>query len=298
MFSYVAYGLGIRSYLPLPELLDGEAAADVYIRLGNVKSLFSVIDAKEDGFWATSEEAYRFMENVGSFLVRDGREIIVDPVPGVNEQVLRLFILGPILGMLIHQRRLLVLHASTVAVANSAVAFLGESGMGKSTLVASLYTRDHAIVADDLTPVQVDTDSPLVFPGFPRIKLLPDAITFLGNAPEALPLIHPKSEKRAYYVANEFPKAPLPLRCIYVLAEGACQEIEPLNPQDAFIELIHHSYPAVVRLLKAGGTASLHFRQCVTLANCIPICRLKRPRSLSALSSLARFVEDDLTQRI
>ena len=68
--------------------------------------------------------------------------------------------------------------------------------------------------------------------------------------------------------------APLLLRRIYVLAEGQANEIEPLRPQEALVELVRHSY--VARLLEATGTASSHFLQCASLANRVPICRLKR----------------------
>jgi hypothetical protein len=37
VYSYVAYGLGIRSALPLPELVARETVTDVAVRLGKVE---------------------------------------------------------------------------------------------------------------------------------------------------------------------------------------------------------------------------------------------------------------------
>jgi hypothetical protein len=100
-------------------------------------------------------------------------------------------------------------------------------------------------------------------------------------------------EKRIRRVTDGFLQDPLPLRQVYVLAEGKTQEVEPLRPQEALIELVRHSY--LVNVLRPLGEASSHFLQCASLAKNISIYRLKRPRSLRKLSALARMVEENLT---
>jgi hypothetical protein len=293
MYSYLAYGLTVHSALPLPELVPGEAEADVIVRLEKVAySLPEPVDGRSH-FWMIDEGIYLFYEEAGTFLVRGGREILIDPVPGVEERVLRLFILGPALGVLLHQRGLLVLHASAVSVNGAVVAFLGGPGWGKSTTAASMYARGHGIVADDITAVEVAKDHPLVFPGFPQLKLWPEAVTALGEDPEMLYPLHPRLEKRGRRITEGFSPNPLPLRCIYVLAEGQIPEIESLQPQETLVELIRHSYGT--QLLKFSG-ASTHFLQCADLAKKVAIRRLKRPRSLSGLFDLVRTVEEDLAR--
>ncbi len=293
MQSYVAYGLGIQSVLPLPELVAGEAAADVVVRLGEVDRLPP--DGTGAGVYSevTDEEVYFFWEEAGAFLVRSGREIIVEPAAGVEERVLRLFILGPALGVLLHQRGWLVLHASAVAIDGETVAFLGGTGWGKSTTAAALHARGHGIVADDVTAVRLDTERPMVSPGFPRLKLWPEAAISVGDDPQALSRLHPDLEKRARPVTQGFSSASLPLRRLYVLAEGESQRIALLQPQEALVELIRHSY--VSRLRQAAETPA-HFLQCSKVVKTVPICRLSRPRSLPALADLARLVEEDLAQ--
>jgi hypothetical protein len=113
----------------------------------------------------------------------------------------------------------------------------------------------------------------------------------LGNDLEALPLLHPLLTKRACPAREGFSAAPLPLRQIYVLAEGPIQEVAPLGPQEVLIELVRHTYG--IRYLKAAGT-SPHFLQCARLANQVPVRRLKTPRDLQSLAALARLVEEDV----
>jgi hypothetical protein len=295
MNSYLTHSLGIHSVLSLPELIAGETRADVIIRLGSVARPPSETASPGSCFHATDWEVYLFYDKVGAFLIREGREIVVEPVSGVEEHVLRLFILGPALALLLQQRGLLVLHASAVAVDGGAVAFLGGSGWGKSTMAAALHARGYDLVSDDVTAVYLEGDDPMVLPGFPQLKLWPDVAVSLGKALDTLPRLHPQLEKRACRVVNELPHTPLPLSRSYVLDEGTNHTIEPIGKQDALVELIRHSYG--VRLLQPVN-ARLHFLQCANLASKVPVRRLKRLRSLPALSALAQIVEEDLVQPV
>jgi hypothetical protein len=298
VYSYIAYGLGIKSELTLPELDTGEAAADILLRLGKIDCKPLAIDSQGDGFWATKDEACRSLANVGTCLVRHGREIIVEPMPGVDERVLRLSILGPAFALLLHQRERFVLHASAVESAGEAIAFMGGSGWGKSTLAATLHARGCALVADDLTAIAVTPECSTVFPGFPQLKLWPEAVASLGEAPEALPQLHPEFDKRARRATQGFSHRLLPLRCIYLLQEGPRLAIEPLPPHEGLIALMPHWYGFRFgdRLLRVGAAAASHFRQCATLANNVNVRRLVRPRQLRGLSDVAQFVEDDIAR--
>lgn len=295
MFSYVAYGLGIHSILPLPELVATEVAADVIVRLGEVKHpLLEVVDGQHR-FWATIGEACYCFEGAGTFLVRGGREIIVDPAPGADERTLRLCLLGPALALILYQQGRFILHASAVAVAGNAGVFLGGHGWGKSTLAAALHAQGHDMMTDDVTAIRMESPRPVVLPSFPQFKLWPESIVALGESPEALPLIHPNFVKRSHRVMQGFAVTPLPLRCLYVLAGGPALVIKSLQPQEGLQEVMRHWYGTRFggQMLQAIGVSS-HFRQCVSLVNQVPIRRLQRPPNLSALPDVARLVIEDL----
>lgn len=295
-FSYTAYGLGIHSVLPLPELKGKEVAADVVVHLGQVDhSRLEVVD-EHHSFWATSREACHFFKDAGAFLVRGGREIIVDPVPEADERALRLSLLGPALALILLQRGRLVLHASAIDVSGSTVAFVGGNGWGKSTIAAALHNRGHHMVTDDVMAIDIGSGCPMVIPSFPQFKLWPQAVTTLENVPETLPLVLSSSEKRTLRVTRRFAQTPLPLKRLYVLANRPTLEIEPLSPRQALAELMRHSYGARFgkQFLRVTGTTR-YFTQCVSLANSVQVCRLKRPPNLAALRELAQFVEEGLT---
>ena len=247
---------------------------------------------KKNDFGVSSDGGFLFWENEGTFLVHGGKEIIVDPSPDVDERILRLIILGPALAVVLHQRGLLALHGASVNVGGRAVVIIGEPGCGKSALAATLYKRGHVIVTDDVTAIQTDGgNGALVFPGFPQLKLWPEVISFFGDDPEKLPRIEPEFDKRAFRTNTNFSEKPIPLQQIYVLDEADEKKIIPLTPQEALVELIHHTYRAP--LLKRIG-AKRHFSQCASIVNKIPISRLSRPLSLSSLPDVARMVEEDI----
>jgi hypothetical protein len=292
MFSYSVCGLGIRSVVPLPELVETKIQADVVIRWGKVDAQPEARRDNESGFFANREAVCLFWKDIGAFLIRGGSEIIVDPAPKVGQQVLRLFLLGRVLGTLLHQRGLLVLHASAVSANGSAIAFMGGKGWGKSTLAGAMYEVGHSIVADDVVAIRVDSfGTARVFPGFPTLKLWPEAAAFLGYSVEALPRLHPDYEKRARAARRGFSPAPLPLNAIYVLDEGDQLEVTTLGPKEAFLELVRHSYAA--KLLEATGTASQHFRRCDELVRSVSIRRLKRTSSLQELPDVTRFLMEE-----
>ena len=265
------------------------------VRFG--KEAYPLPDAGGEGLMrATDEEALLFFGTVGHFAVRGGREIVINPVPNALDRSLRLVVLGAGLGTILYQRGLLTLHASAVATAGGAVAFMADRGLGKSTTAAAMYSRGYWLVADDITALQFgSSDRPTVVPGYPQLKLWPEAAAYLGDVPETLPKLHPDFTKRARPVTAAFSSTPLPLERIYVLQDGDVPEIQPLPPQEALASLISCTYGQ--RLFQAVRTSS-HFLQCAEVVNSVPMRSLKRPFSLANLPEVAQLIEEDLAQSV
>src|SRR5205814_8673312 len=131
----------------------------------------------------------------------------------------------------------------------------------------------------------------LVQPGFPQLKLMPEAAAQLTHDVDSLPRLHPDFDKRATPI-HDLARHQLPLSRIFILETADEDAIEPIPPQQRFIELVRHSYLAV--LLGATGEAAHHFRQVVALAQNVPVLTLKRRRSLDALATHAKIVDDEL----
>lgn len=302
MFCYTAYNLFIRSELNLPELTRSVAPVctpDVVFRFGSVKPAPDGLAADQPHRWNSEQGVCIYRPNVGTFAVQAGREVVINPLSCVDESTLRLFLLGPALALLLHQRDLFVLHASAIGLQAengvnelSGAAFLGYSGEGKSTTAAALHKHGYRFVGDDLIAVNLSVSPPQILPGYPQLKLYPAAaLAALDENWEALPRFQPVSPKRARLLDGDFDSSPLNLTRIYVLAYGDTERIELLSAHEAVVELIRHTYGA--RYAYSAG-AGVHLRRCSQLAIQVKPRRLVRRRDISRMNHLVEMVRRDL----
>ncbi len=314
MYSYSAYGLGIDSEIQIPELKPlpdnrqpvpagsglnkisagfqepgkpGSKACEVLIHLGKSKPVYGFLKEGSPYLDVGNTQAALSVPAVGDFIIFGGREIIVYPSPGADFRLIRRFIIGTVMAILLYQRGVLVLHASSVKINRKAVAFLGESGSGKSSIAAALQTLGHEILSDDITPLKFGPDGIQALPGYPQLKLSQEVARVLGIQPEALYSLYEGETKRGYSVAHRFYDCPVRLDRLYVLTEGGQPAIVPFTAQTAFIELLRHSYPT--RLAQSGDVT--HFENCVNLAKKLPVFQLNRAQTIASLFELAKTIE-------
>lgn len=297
MFFYRAYGLVIESVVPLPELIPTtETCVDVTIRPGRIERSPHEVDMQLYQFHATEQDVYFAWPQAGVFLARASQEIIFDVDSNIDLDIIRFPLLGMALAVILHQRGYLVMHASSIEVNGSAVAFVGKKGMGKSTTSAALYTQGHSLIADDIVAIDLNgSGTPMVIPGFPQFKLWAESAIALGDDPETLPRLAAGYEKRSRRADDRFSTTPIPLKRIYVLSEGDTLQIQPLQPQSSVFHVVANSHIARIAEPMLRGTDGIsHFRQCMRLIEQVPVCELQRPRSLALLPELVRWVEADI----
>jgi hypothetical protein len=269
-----------------------QADADVVIRKGRIRDVPPESEGHENWFRASPNQTCLVWQDVGTFLISNGREIVVDPAESVQEEYLRLAILGPVLAVVLQQRGRFPLHASSIAKDGKVAALAGESRSGKSALAAALHARGLVLVSDDITAVDVDSDRPTAYPGIPLFKLWPETVTFFGESAETLPRLHSETEKRSSPVTKGFADTPLPLDRVYILAEDSRDAVEPLTLQQSLFELTRLCYNVDLTMAAMGPAAFM--RLCMQVAEGVSFFRLQRRRSLSALSDLAAMVEEHL----
>jgi len=299
------FGLQIRSELCLPELAIGNSSAsadadEVVIRRAIAQDAIPPIDAfpgndreaaRRPFLRTPAGDIYLSWPAVGRARVSDGRLIAFQPDPGVPAELLRLHLLGSALGVTLHQRGLLPLHASVVALHGGAIAFLGCWGAGKSTTAAAMHVHGYPLLADDIAALDLAQDLPYARIGFPQLKLWPEALPIFGDSPERLPLVHPAEEKRIKTIELGDAYPPLPLQCIYLLQDGPQVQIEPIAPKVALFDLLANWYGARFGhgFLDAAGQQRL-FAHAVRVTKTVPIFTLQRPLAIAQLPTLVQQV--------
>lgn len=290
--SYIAFGLGIASALPLPELPAGDGRADVQIHRSAPLGRDSLAVGDDTETMVAPNEWRLVYDDVGVVTVRDGRSIELAPLRGVSRRTVRLTLLGPAMAVLLHQRGFLVLHASVVEIEGRAVAFLGDSGSGKSTLAAALHARGHRLVADDMAALRIGPNGPEVHTGFPQFKLWPDALTALGQDAARLERVEPGLQKRAHRVRDGFAeRAVLPLARFHVIEEGPSVKLTRLRLHDAFLALVRHAY-GIQRL--DGVSGGEHFKWRSEIVQRVPGYLLSRPWDFTMLEPVMTCIEREL----
>jgi hypothetical protein len=292
---YGAYGLILASTLPFPGLLAGEGRVDVYIDVVRTEGVASRENSPILFVNVSPNRVHLTWGGVGDLLIEDGQWITVVPCPNADEDALRLFVLGAGLGVLLHQRGLLVLHASAVAIDDGVVGFIGAKGWGKSTTAATLHQCGHALISDELLVVRFDDQGrPWVIPGSPQIKLWADALVGIGGDPDLAVRVRSGVDKFHINATSIAPRE-FPFHGLYLLDGGEELSIRSMSPSEAFFGVVPHLY------VHRFGTSFLQatdmaraFQQVSGLLRIITVKRLLRRRDLGQLSDMARLIEQDV----
>lgn len=294
--DYRAFGLAIRSDLPLPATAAhhvGEPHVD--IAHGRTPEVMIGAATRNAWFQAAPDRLLLTIAGVARYLVEAGRRITIERQAGATDDDVRVFLLGSALGALLLQRRVLVLHGSAVQVGDRAVAFLGGCGAGKSTLATALGQRGYPVLTDDLcVVVPGPRGEPSLEAGLARTKLKMDTLHRLGIPAGTLPVVDRKTEKRAWPVVGTCAGDTLPIGKLYELRAAAADEIvvSPLRGAEKFQALMRHTYR--LGFVEGLGLQASHFRQALALAGPVELAVVDRPAAPFRLRELADRIVADL----
>jgi hypothetical protein len=293
VYFYQAYGLGIHSELPLFDLpVQKNIKKDVMIYVDDIPVNPSKDISADPYERVTPQEAVYSIDGVGRFRVLAGREIAVHPAPESDQWQAQRYLLGLAMAFLLYQRGRLVLHASAISMDGYGVAFLGDSGAGKSSIASAFLAQGHKLVVDDITSIAVNSSSAWIDPGFPYIKLSIAAKEMVALNPEHLEFMDFVDDKASYRIGRLASNERIQLNNMYVIQPGDEVGLERFNSQQALFELMRYSIP--VRMVRMNHVA--HFERCVELLKYVQVYGLRRPQSLSQLSRLVNLVEENISQ--
>ena len=287
--AYWAYGIRIDAEIICPELpLHPQPIGnpDVTIRL--LPSIESVAENLENGYFEVRPGFFRLaVAGVAQYLVEEGNRISAEPVAGAAPEEIRLFLLGSAMGALLYQRGLFPLHGSAVETAWGAMIFVGEQGVGKSTLAAQFHHKGYRLLSDDVCAVAVGPEGMQVLPALAQFRLCADAYERLGT-PESARF---DVDKFVVPMGEGYCTAPAPLRAIHILGvhENEAPNFEVLRGFDRVQRLLENLYRP--QYLKGQSTQSDLMRMAGNIAQQTTIAAVTRRRDAAAIEGMVAFLE-------
>ena len=209
------------------------------------------------------------------------------PIPTLDKATLDHLHLNQVLPLALSAQGIPVFHASGVEFGGGALAFLGVSGRGKSTLATHLALQGAPLITDDGLVLDWEDDHYRALPSHPSVRLWQDSQDMLiGTRLSAAPAVSYTSKVR-FLADNLLPLSdgPRPLRRAYFLGEGDSDDIAiiPMSAAEAAVEWVKHSF-----LLDIGDKKRLasHFNQIGQLAALGISYRLNYPRRYEMLDEV------------
>jgi hypothetical protein len=293
---YLVGGITLISEIELPELplIQRKSATPhpAYISLGAVANQLPDAVVVDQYSFATATQYLLSIAGIARYLVTGGREIVVEPDADALPLDVRAYLLGAIFVVLCQQRGLLPLHASAIAGKSGVVAFLANSGHGKSTLAAHLAQRGFRVLADDVCLIDVAEPPAMVIPTAPWLKLWRNSLENLGREPKGLDRVFSDDDKYRLPLAPINQPEPI-LKLVFLeddevsLTTTEIEEVPRVEAVPLLMNLTHHSY-----LLEATGQREENFLRCGRVLSQARAYRMIRPWGLMYLESTVDALEN------
>lgn len=193
----------------------------------------------------------------------------------------------------------LVLHASAVRFGDDVALFLGETGVGKSTLAASLHQAGYQLLGDDAVIVTRTAKGYLAQSVYPSLRLYPDVIAnLIGDTAQTAPMADYSDKKHVSLPAlPDKVGEPLRLAAIFFLdgdVGSICPVVTTLDSTRACIKLVEQSFSldprdprCVARRLAALSMLALN----------MPTFSLSYPHDFARLGEVHGIIETIMNDR-
>lgn len=223
-----------------------------------------------------------------------GRTITCCPAPRTDEATLAHLLQNQVLPLAMSRQGRLVLHASASVLDGVALAFVGVSGRGKSTLAAAFAAQGHPFLTDDGLQLEQQVEQVLALPGPASLRLWDDSLEAIGPArvaATAAALQHTPKFRLLADATLRHRALACPLAGIYFLGEAEVDStsIAPLVGQEVMLRLLQHCFLLDVEARTLLGQA---FATTAALVRKVSAWQLEYPRRYDALPGVVATLRE------
>jgi uncharacterized Zn-binding protein involved in type VI secretion len=302
-YVYRIFDMRLRSSIQLPGLAvcpDGDANLSVCVEEG--------AGADHSGFewvheWKTGqgevvaacarrEDSYllRFPGLSDFHFLPGERKITAFPSPGISANTLAHLLMDQVIPRVLGHQGKVIMHASAVVMADgNAIAFLGDSGKGKSTLASSFYQAGFGLVTDDSMLLELHDGQVYCLANYPSLRLWPESAERLFPDSADFEAVAHYSNKQQMMLLNakRVHSEPVPLKAVFVLDDPATAsaneevEIGRISGAAATMALVEAAF---VLDVDSRSVVKENFQRVTRIAQSgVPFFRLGYPRRFNLL---------------
>jgi len=239
----------------------------------------------------------RFPDFADFEISADGTEVVAHPAEDSDESTVEHLYINQLVPLALSRQGRPAFHASVVTVPGGAVAFLGKTGMGKSTLAASFALNDAAFLTDDALLVEETDDGCLALPSHASLRLWEDSAEALVGAesPQAESISYSSKARLLAGEALTYNDAPQPLLAAFVLERAS---VYPEGTQSAVTFRALHGAERQMAWVENSFLLDIedhellarHFDWTHRISGAVPTFALDYPRDYGMLPDVRRAV--------
>jgi hypothetical protein len=221
----------------------------------------------------------------------DGKEIIVHPAPNTDAVTIEHLCNNQVVPLALSRQGAPSFHASVVAVPDGAVAFLGKTGMGKSTIAASFALNEAKFLTDDSLIIEETGGVCRALPSHASLRLWEDSVAALIEARTASTAAVSYSNKARLlagdWLAHE--AEPKPLLAAFLLEQEEVDEvrIRRLHGAERQMAWVNNSF---LLDIEDAGLLAQHFDWTYRIAEAVPTFAMDYPRDYGMLADVRAAV--------
>jgi len=232
----------------------------------------------------------RFSNQADFAISRDLSEVVCTPVPDAEPGIGRTLYCNAIQPLIANHLGGISLHASAVCIDGRAIAFLGLSRMGKTTLAAAFARQGYPFLTEDVLNLEASETGYIVQPARPVLRLFGDSASeLLGPSSAVRPS---RTARKTEIEANDilpYADRPAALGALLLLGAGQCNQVtvQELEPASALARLMQHAF-----ILDVQDKQRLrgHFDRIAGLAEAVRCYELDYPRRYDLLPTVINAI--------
>jgi len=230
--------------------------------------------------------------NLADFEVSaDGTEVVAYPANAADDDTVEHLYVNQLVPLALSRQGQPTFHASVVAISGGAVAFLGKTGMGKSTLAASFALNESPFLSDDALLVEETSSGCNVLPSHATLRLWEDSVTALVkvNKPKTTSISYSSKARLLAGEALAHSAEPQPLLAAYLLESEEASEIDirTLTGMNRHMAWVNNSFLLDV---EDPDLLERHFDWTHRIACKVPTFTLNYPRDYGILPDIRNAV--------